>query len=107
MYIDESKNHFMDRCPRFISCSVPICPLDLYNEIRVFYPEEPKCDMAKRVRFLIGKDLPKMGLTNKEYIGYIRCYGNRENVLLALLKRFCPSDTETKPLSRVMSKGGV
>ena len=64
----------MQQCPRFLKCSVPICPLDLLQDERTKLPGEPSCTLAKSIRFRIGKntDLPKKGLTQRELSGRLR-----------------------------------
>ncbi|MBI4708948.1 MAG: hypothetical protein HY764_01940 [Candidatus Portnoybacteria bacterium] len=65
----------MQKCPRFNTCSIAICLLDYFQEERVglksFRSDEPKCTMAKSIRYRIGKDtkLPYQGLTKREWIG--------------------------------------
>lgn len=44
----------MKKCPRFITCSCPICPLDFNWLQRVFIKGEGKCKLPK-------KDLKKLG----------------------------------------------
>jgi hypothetical protein len=44
----------MKECPRYITCSCPICPLDFNWLQRVFIKGEKKCKMAR-------KDLKKLG----------------------------------------------
>ena len=39
-------------CPRFISCSIPRCPLDIESDLRVELKEDPKCKMW---RYSLGK----------------------------------------------------
>lgn len=57
------------QCPRFERCSVPICPLDLFQDERDRLPCEPKCTLGKKRRFLIGREtsLPRKGLTSREW----------------------------------------
>lgn len=68
----------MRQCPRFQRCSVPICPLDLLQDERDYLPGEPKCTMAKSIRYRIGQDndLPRKGLTKMEWAARQR-YLNR------------------------------
>ena len=64
----------MEKCPRFIRCNAPICPLDLLQDDRDFILGEPKCTMAKSIRMRIGKNsgLPHMGLTKMEWAASLR-----------------------------------
>ena len=59
----------MSRCPRFLNCSVPVCPLDLLQELRTRLPGEPECKLGKTRRFRIGRgtDLERQGLTKREW----------------------------------------
>jgi hypothetical protein len=41
----------MESCPKFISCDIPVCPLDIDSNLRVELKEDPKCINWK----LIGK----------------------------------------------------
>ena len=66
----ETRSHLiMQRCPRFIRCSVPICPLDLMQDQRTRLLGEPMCTLAKSVRRRICKDtaLERHGLTKREF----------------------------------------
>ena len=64
----ESAN-VMRQCPRFINCSVPICPLDPLQDIRDRLPGEPTCKLSKTKRHRIGKEfeLEREGLTKSEW----------------------------------------
>ena len=42
----------MAECPRFISCDIPRCPLDIDSEKRVELKEDPKCKMW---RYSLGR----------------------------------------------------
>ena len=64
----------MSRCPRFNKCSVPICPLDLLQDLRNQLQDEPTCTFPKSRRYRIGKNtnLPREGLTKKEWAAKVR-----------------------------------
>ncbi len=70
----------MSRCPRFDRCSVPVCPLDPSQDERDILPGEPKCALPKAKRYAIGKDsdLPRKGLTKREWAGLTRWQGLSE-----------------------------
>ena len=59
----------MAKCPRFARCSVPICPLDLFADLRTRLPGEPRCTLAKSIRLRLGTEteLPRQGLTKCEW----------------------------------------
>lgn len=68
--IRETEAHsIMAKCPRFIRCSVAICPLDLFADLRTKLSGEPKCTLAKsiRVRLGAGTELLRQGLTKHEW----------------------------------------
>jgi hypothetical protein len=69
--IQEQSLKIMEQCPRFSGCSVPICPLDYYQDLKVKEPGDDKCGVAKSIRIRIGKDTGLLynGLTKKEFIG--------------------------------------
>lgn len=69
--IKKQTTKLMTQCPRFLFCSVPICPLDIDQDRRDYLPGEPKCTLAKSIRYRIGKDteLPLQGLTKREWSG--------------------------------------
>ena len=58
---------WMGKCPRFSWCDVPKCPLDPHMNKRVAYPGEPKCTLAKSIRYRLGEGLPYHGLTKAEW----------------------------------------
>ena len=62
----------MKLCPKFIRCSVPICPLDLFQEERDYIKGEPKCRLSKskRIKIAKGTDLPRQGMTKREWAAY-------------------------------------
>lgn len=68
----------MERCPNFDECSAPKCPLDEFISVRVSYPEDPICTLPKEKRMELGEDLPRHGLTYKEFNGIISSYGSWE-----------------------------
>jgi hypothetical protein len=37
----------MESCPKYISCSITRCPLDIESDLRVELKGEPKCKMWK------------------------------------------------------------
>ncbi len=65
----------MENCPRFNSCSVPICPLDPDMAKRVYVRGEPKCTMRKGVRIRLGSELPWKGMKAREWTNYTRTHG--------------------------------
>jgi len=43
-------NNLMCSCPRFSSCSAPICPLDTSKDLRTGpFRGEPKCTLGKEL----------------------------------------------------------
>jgi len=64
----------MTLCPRFSSCSVPSCPLDINQDSRTTLKGEPKCLLPKARRREIGKaaGLPRQGLTKREWAARLR-----------------------------------
>ena len=68
----EEKISPMKKCPRFSFCSIPKCPLDGDIDLRVKLPGEPDCTLAKSVRMRLGKDLPRKGMTKREFAGWRR-----------------------------------
>ena len=65
----------MENCPRFLKCSVSICPLDPGMALRVYVRGEPKCTMRKSVRMRLGSELPWKGMTARELGSYTRKHG--------------------------------
>lgn len=69
-----------EQCPRWETCSVPICPLDLSMEHRHKAPGDPSCPMRKSIRLRIGAQpvvyqgeeyyLPHRGMTGREWEGF-------------------------------------
>ncbi len=59
----------MRQCQRFDRCSVPICPLDLLQDNSTRLEWEPVCTLSKSKRLRIGQgsELPRQGLTKKEW----------------------------------------
>ena len=59
----------MEQCPRYNSCSVNKCPLDLDISLRNQLKGEEICGMAKSIRLRIGTKygLSKLGLTDREW----------------------------------------
>ena len=70
----------MEKCPRFGQCNAPICPLDSNQDIRDSLADEPKCTLAKSIRFRIGEDsgLPRQGLKKREWAALQR-YQNQSS----------------------------
>ena len=68
-YTETGALAIVQECCRFNKCSVPKCPLDLLQDRRTKLQDEPKCTLAKSVRYRIGKDtpLPYKGLTRNEW----------------------------------------
>ena len=68
-YTETEALAIVQECCRFNKCSVPKCPLDLLQDRRTKLQDEPKCTLAKSVRYRIGKDtpLPYKGLTRNEW----------------------------------------
>lgn len=64
----------MRRCSRYLRCFVPVCPLDLLQDVRTRLKEEPLCTLPKSIRHRIGKGtaLPRQGLTRKEWAAHRR-----------------------------------
>jgi len=57
----------MIRCPRWHSCSAPICPLDPQKELRVgLVEDEERCTLPKAKRVELGALLPWRGLWPRE-----------------------------------------
>ena len=68
-YTEDDCVRIMQQCPRWDRCSVPSCPLDLKQSLRVVLPGDETCTMAKTSRYRIGKNtpLPRKGLTKLEW----------------------------------------
>ena len=83
----------IEMCPRFSKCAVPKCPLDANIDLRIELKGEEKCGMEKNVRLRIGTefDLPKLGLTNKEYVGYKKWQSRSEDEKSEIRKRLAKS----------------
>lgn len=94
----------MQRCPRFERCSAPICPLDLCQDTRDYFPGEPKCGLAKTRRMAIAKGtkLPRKGMTKKEWAAFQRWeqmddIARRQKLAyLTQISPFCKSDSAPK-----------
>jgi hypothetical protein len=56
----------MKDCPRYLYCSVPLCPLDEEMGKRVYIKGEPVCTLPKTIRKRLGKDLPNKGMFKRE-----------------------------------------
>jgi len=67
--VEKASIEIMRRCPRFSSCSVPICPLDLLQDERDYLKGEPRCTLAKSYRLKIGQNtqLKYKGLEKREW----------------------------------------
>ena len=101
MILTESHaNAIMKLCPKFIRCSVPICPLDMLQDDRDYLKGEPKCTLskAKRIKLAEGTDLPRKGMTKKEWATYKQwqSLNNTEkaenNAHLRAVSPFCTCD---------------
>ncbi|KKL99907.1 hypothetical protein LCGC14_1809750 [marine sediment metagenome] len=78
--MENSKNtKRMSKCSSFDGCSSPKCPLDELYEERVRLTEDEDCKATKRTRIKLGIDLPKRGLTPKEYSGVLLSYPSIES----------------------------
>lgn len=76
MIIENQANvHRMKKCPSFIKCSAPKCPLDMFIKERALLPNEPKCTISKKKRVVLGDGLKYHGLTSREYRGIVLTYG--------------------------------
>ena len=64
-----AETKWVKNCSRWGKCSIPICPLDPDQELRVKLPGDPKCTISKNLRYRLGEGLPLHGLTKKEYAG--------------------------------------
>ena len=70
-----TKSHadaLMKLCPKYIRCSAPICPLDLFQDDRDYIKGESKCRLSKseRIKIAKGKNLPRQGMTKREWSAY-------------------------------------
>jgi len=73
----------MMACPRFRRCNVPKCPLDPWQDKRVYVKEERKCKLPKADRMELAKlvsegQLPMRGMTKKEWAQSQRRRGERQ-----------------------------
>jgi hypothetical protein len=50
------------RCPKYETCSIPLCPLDNWTNERIKYADEPKCPFASRRKGKI-KDIETRSLS--------------------------------------------
>ena len=54
--VEKENNKNMKKCPRFLTCSVPICPGDVCWSDKVFIKGDKKCKMPKN-------ELKKLGFS--------------------------------------------
>ena len=62
-------------CPRFQSCSAPVCPLDPERDVRTgpfTDAHEPSCALSRSKRLELGRDLPWRGLWPRELAATVR-----------------------------------
>ena len=78
----------MEKCPSFINCSAPKCPLDEFMADRVHLTGEPKCTANKRTRVKIGIDMANFGLFPNELTGYMLIYKDSKAVQERLKELF-------------------
>jgi hypothetical protein len=74
-------------CPRYLTCSVPLCPLDREMSKRFYLKGEPVCTLPKGVRKKLGKDLPNKGLFKRE-ISATKSYEKRLSEGTSKLAKF-------------------
>ena len=67
MHSEKAALEIMSQCPRFEGCSAPSCPLDLNQGERIALQGEPRCGLGKTRRKRIGTDLPRQGMTKREW----------------------------------------
>jgi len=67
MTLEQKSVEIMKQCHKFEDCSAPFCPLDLLQDSRTRLSGEPKCTLSKVRRLKIGKDLPRGGMTKREW----------------------------------------
>lgn len=89
----------MKRCPRFQTCSVPSCPLDLKQDCRPVFPGEPRCRLSKEKRRALGKGtaLPYGGLTAREALGEKRWASLSDEERAATLDRLAKTSFAVLP----------
>lgn len=83
----------MTKCPRFKFCDINICPLDKLSPFRNKLKKEPNCTLSKSIRQKIGTEfgLPKLGLTNREFVGYKKWQSKSEEEKSEITKRLAKS----------------
>ena len=99
---EKATNAIMKKCPKFIRCSVPICHLDLFQDDRTYIKGEPKCTLtkAKRIKIAEDTDLPRKGMTKKEWSTYKRWQNSSKtekaenNAHLRAISPICTRDLE-------------
>lgn len=66
---EDSTEDILKECPRFKSCNVNVCPLDVSSPQRIEFRSEEKCSVSKNLRLKIGQqyNLPNLGLTRAEF----------------------------------------
>lgn len=91
--VDQVSSIAMMKCPRFESCSAPICPLDTLQKLRDYRSGESKCTLSKTIRRRIGRTagLEHEGLTKSEWVAEQRwgaMTDNERKQRTAHLRRF-------------------
>lgn len=79
----------MASCPSFETCDAPRCPLDALSDLRVVRPGDSRCRARKATRLRLGVDLPRKGLTAREWVSTIQFYGSWEDYAKSGLERKC------------------
>jgi len=96
----------MKQCPRFLKCSVPICPLDFQKDERMYLCGEEKCTLGKTYRKKYGAGLPWKGLFPKE-LGGIKAWRNRdEKSRVSTLENLASGRSKNPKSSGSVKKGG-
>src|SRR3990167_10858769 len=94
----------MKQCPRFNSCSCPICPLDEDKSERIYVSDEPKCNLSKSLRMKFGRDLPWKGLFPKELAGYKSWHSKSENNKLKIVQLLATTGSKNRFAPRVVNE---
>jgi len=96
------KNNVMRLCPKFSSCSAPLCPLDIDMKKRTRLVGEKNCTLSKNKRLLLGKDLLWKGLTKKEIAGEQIWNSRGESSKIATLQKLVSNRQKNKITSEFL-----
>jgi hypothetical protein len=81
-----SRDALTIKCPKFNSCSAPLCPLDIDYNKRSYLKGEPRCSLRRAKRLKYGSVLPNKGLFPKEYSALKRWQSKSEEERTKFIK---------------------